>query len=214
MTVPKFLSNKKKPFWLVLLLNIAAMALVGFIILWIALSWLDSWTHHGEYISVPEVKGLSYNEAYEKLRGEGFAVEISDSVYDVARIAPGTVVEQNPKCDAKVKGGRKVYLTITAFSPKTVTIPSLVDVSVRQAKSVLEGLGFKNITIVSVPSEYRDLVLGVKASGVRLSKGARVPVTSQITLEVGAGSESAVEDSTEDSFSDYDAVSFDELDLN
>ena len=187
------------------------MAVVGCIILWVALSWLDSWTHHGEYILVPEVKGMSYHEAYDRLHSEGFAVEISDSVYEVGRIAPGTVVEQNPKCDTKVKDGRKVYLTITAFSPKSVTVPSLVDVSVRQAKSVLEGLGFKQISIENVPSEYRDLVLGVKASGVRLSPGARIPVTSRITLEVGSGVDSVMDD-TEDSFDDSDGVSTDLFD--
>ena len=63
----------------------------------------------------------------------------------------------------------------------------LTDVSERQARSVLEALGIKNIRVVKVPSEYKDLVLRVSREGVPLIPGARIPVNSTVTLDVGEG---------------------------
>ena len=178
----------KRPmgFALKLLLNILAMGAVFVMLAYIALCWLDVWTLHGTYHTVPDVKGRPYDSALEVLRLEGFEVELTDSVYDRTS-QPGTVVEQNPKVNTKVKPGRTVYITINAFSPKTVTIPVLTDISERQAKSILEGLGITKITIRKVPSEFKDLVLGVTRDGAELQAGARIPVTSSVTLEVGDG---------------------------
>lgn len=162
------------------------MAMTGFALIYGALMWLDSWTAHGEVAIVPDVKGNDLPEAIARLQADGFDVELSDSVYN-RHARPGVVVEQNPKLGAKVKPGRTIYLTINAFSPKKVTIPSLSDVSLRQARSILEGLGIENIRVIPVRSEFRDLVMGAKVDGSPVSAGARVPVTSTVTLEVGDG---------------------------
>lgn len=169
-----------------LLINLGLMAVAGCVVIWLLLTWLDTWTAHGHYELVPEVKGLSYDEACRQLHEAGFSPELTDSIYDT-KSRPGTVIDQNPKTGTKVKEGRVVYLTITAFSPKTVTIPTLTDVSVRQARSVLEGLGISRINVVEVPSEFRGLVIAVKRDGQPVTAGARIPVTAVLTLEVGTG---------------------------
>lgn len=173
-------------FALKLALNLVLMGVVFALLVYAALCWLDAWTLHGQYKTVPDVKGRPYDSALQLLELEGFVVELSDSIYD-RNSSPGTVVEQNPKENNKVKPGRTVYLTINAFSPKNVTLPSLTDISVRQARSILEGLGITKIETISVPSEFKDLVIGARHDGVELQAGARVPVTSSITLEVGDG---------------------------
>lgn len=169
-----------------LIVNLLIMCAVLAIILVGTLFWLDRWTLHGHYQTVPDVKGRPYDSANKILSLEGFVVDLSDSIYD-RNTLPGTVIEQNPKEGTKVKPGRTVYLVINAFSPKSVTVPALTDISVRQAKSSLEGLGISSIRIVSVPSEYRDLVLSAKLDGRELQPGARIPVTSTVVLEVGDG---------------------------
>ena len=188
MEFPESIANfwQRHPFLRALLMNIGLIIVVTIVILWIALIWLDSWTNHGEYETVPQVKGLSYDVAVGQLESAGFVVELADSVYDVKN-RPGTVVDQNPKEGTKVKDGREVYLTITAFEPKQVVVPMLTDVSERQARSVLEALGIKDIRVVKVPSEYKDLVLRVSREGVPLIPGARIPVNSTVTLDVGEG---------------------------
>lgn len=179
-------AQKAHPFRRALIINVAIIALVAIVVIWLSLLWLDMWTSHGKYEVVPQVKGLSYDLAVGQLESSGFEVELADSIYD-SKMRPGTVIEQNPKVGTKVKEGRVVYLTITAFEPKMVVVPMLADVSERQARSVLEALGIKNIRTVRVPSEFRDLVIRVSRDGVPLTPGARIPVTSVVTLDVGEG---------------------------
>ena len=44
-----------------------------------------------------------------------------------------------------------------------------------------------------VPSDFKDLVLGVRYKGTRLSPGARVPVNATLELEVGEGMAEIIE---------------------
>ena len=177
-----------------ILINIGLMVIVAIIIGWLSMLWLDKWTRHGETIAVPAVRTLAFDRAVSLLDTEGLKGIVADSVYD-NHTAPGTVIEQNPKAGTIVKEGREIFLTINAFSPKMVTLPSLSDISLRQARSILEGLEIKNIREVRIPSEFKDLVLGVKYKGVRLQAGARVPVTATIDLEVGQGVQEVFTDS-------------------
>ena len=119
-------------------------------------------------------------------RTAGLEPELSDSIYD-DKTRPGTVLEQSPRANTKVKPGRTVYLTVNAFTPKMISVPDLADMSLRQARSTLEGLGIKNIREHYVVSEYRDLVLAVKFNGITLQPGARIPASATVTLEVGEG---------------------------
>ncbi|MDE6416170.1 MAG: PASTA domain-containing protein [Duncaniella sp.] len=169
-----------------LLIHICAMAVTLLLIGWICMLWLGSWTHHGEVTVVPEVKSLNFDEAARRLAGADLQAHLLDSVYD-AKLPAGAVINQNPRPGAKVKPGRTVYVTINAFTPRMVTIPSLADNSVRQARTTLSGLGITRITERRVPSDYHDLVLGVIYKGKRLSPGARVPVDATIELEIGQG---------------------------
>ena len=169
------------------------MLIVAVVIGWLSMMWLDVWTRHDQTITVPSVKSMTYEGAATTLATEGLVAVLSDSVYD-RTTRPGTVIEQNPKVGTIVKEGREIYLTINAFSPKMVTLPTLTDISLRQAKSILEGLEIKKVVEKRIPSEFKDLVLGVYYKGRRLSPGARVPVNSTIELEVGQGLTDVYED--------------------
>ena len=80
-----------------------------------------------------------------------------------------------------------MYLTVVAFSPKLITVPDFYNVSARQARSMFEGIGIKEIREVPVTSEYAGLVLGAKFNGVALQPGARIPISAVVTIEVGTG---------------------------
>lgn len=179
--------------------NLIYIIIAAWIIFTGALFFLDHWTHHGEVSVVPSLKGLNYCDAKRELLQRNFVVELSDSIYDSSYPA-GTVVEQSPRANAKVKNGRTVYLTIVAYSPRMVTVPYFLNTSLRQGRSMFEGLGVKNVRIVEVESEYKDLVLAAKFNGLPLKPGARIPVTATVTLEVGKGYEAVPEDSVEEIF--------------
>ena len=175
---------KKHP----IIANLIYIVATGCVLLWLTMAWLDSWTGHGEYREVPDLKGLSYENAVGVLDDADLLAVLSDSVFNNNE-KPGVVMDQVPKGNSVVKPGRAVYLTINAYTPRAVTVPDLVDMSLRQAQSIIEGLGIKNIRVVEVPSEYKNLVLSVKYNGLPISAGARVPVSAALTIEVGKGSE-------------------------
>ena len=179
-----------------ILFNICMILLTGCMLVWLSLIALDIWTDHGHYQTVPSVKGMSYDRAVNEFDRYGLSSQITDSIYD-STVPPGTVIEQSPRPETKVKTKRTVYLTISAFTPKTVSLPNLIDTSSRQARSTLEGLGFLYINETSVASEYKDLVMGVRFNGVPVQPGTRIPVSATITLEVGQGAAITDNDSTD-----------------
>lgn len=169
-----------------ILMNVIYACLAAIVLVYMALWFLDLWTFHGQERVVPDVKGQSFEMAEANIDRAGLKMVVTDSVYD-SYARPGTVAEQSPIPNSKIKKGGNVYLTIVAFTPKMVTIPDIYDVSERQARSMLEGLGITQVMTVAVPSEYEGLVMGAKFNGVALRPGARVPISAVITLEVGEG---------------------------
>lgn len=159
---------------------------VAVILCTILIFWLDSYTRHGTATIVPSVRYLTVAEASDILSRKGFRCEVIDSLFN-DRVAPGVVVEQTPDAESHVKEGRIIYLTINAFSPKKVTMPSLIDGSARQAQAILRALGFDNVRIEYEPSPYKDLVLDVLCNGRQVESGEKIPMTSRITLIVGMG---------------------------
>lgn len=166
--------------------NVILMGIAGLLVLWIILVYLDHLTNHGQEQVVPDVKNQNIHIATGNLEKEGFKVELADSIFD-STLMPGTVVEQNPHPGSMVKPGRSVYLTIVAYTPKMVTVPDIVNTSLRQGESMLQGVGFKTIIVKRVPSEYQDLVLDATCNGKTLRPGQKLPVNSVIILEVGEG---------------------------
>lgn len=185
------------------------IVLTGFILLWLVFIFLGFWTHHGEVEIVPDINGLSFKEAEARLAEKDMEIIISDSIYNTD-VEPGTVVESWPKAGAEVKAGRPVYVVLTAFSPKMVTITMpITGVSSRQAMSYLQSLGFNSISIVRVPSNYADLVLDAKVGNQDIFVGASLPVNANIVLKVGNGvsvEEIVVDDSIEDNDEDASQV--------
>lgn len=158
---------------------------VGWVLVAILMAFLGVWTHHNDDATVPEIKQLSYSEAEATLQRANLEIAISDSIYDTS-VPAGTVVESWPKAGSQVKAGRKVYVTVTAFSPKNVTLSMPVTgVSVRQAVSYLNALGITGIRFVNVPSEYPNLVERASVGGRPLGVGSMLPVNSEVVLEVG-----------------------------
>ena len=173
--------RNKHPFWWGLIM----MFIVACALVWLVLMFLDVWTHHNDDSVVPEINGMSYSDARGALAKADLDISINDSIYDTS-VAPGTVMESWPKAGSVVKRGRSVYVTVTAFSPKTVTLTGPVTgVSVRQAVSYLNALGITAIRLVEVPSEYPDLVESAHANGRPLGIGSVIPVNAKVVLEVG-----------------------------
>jgi eukaryotic-like serine/threonine-protein kinase len=78
--------------------------------------WLMWYTDHGEYVSVPDLKGMSAEDAVRALQERNLDYLVIDSIYD-RKASPGSVFDQSPSFNSQVKEGRQVFLTIYRLSP-------------------------------------------------------------------------------------------------
>lgn len=195
---------------------IISILIVDILLLVIASFGLGWFTNHNQYQIVPELKGMNVAEAAAKLRQSNLVLEITDSIFE-ASTSPGNIIIQTPKAGSKIKNNRTIYVTIRSFSTQQVSIPSIVDLSLRQGMSMLQAAGFKNIVVEKIPSEYSDLIYDLKMNGLSLSPGDKVPVNANLTIVVGDGllfqadsvildnyNEAVIEGSVTDEYSEYE----------
>lgn len=195
---------------------IISILIVDILLLVIASFGLGWFTNHNQYQIVPELKGMNVAEAAAKLRQSNLVLEISDSIFE-ASTSPGNIIIQTPKAGSKIKNNRTIYVTIRSFSTQQVSIPSIVDLSLRQGMSMLQAAGFKNIAVEKIPSEYSDLIYDLKMNGLSLYPGDKVPVNANLTIVVGDGllfqadsvildnyNEAVIEGSVTDEYSEYE----------
>lgn len=167
-------------------------AFVGLVI--IVLFLLNFYTKHNESITVPTVKGLQVQDAAGILESSDLRYEISDSIFQ-AEGAPGSIIEQIPKEQSKVKKGRTVFLVIKAKGAQLVSVPELKDYSRRQAEAQLASLGFNKVTIQEVPAAYKGLVISISYRGKQLTPNQKIPKGSPLVMTVGAGGDISEGDS-------------------
>ncbi len=173
-----------KVFGPVVWINLLGMSLLLLLVSLGTIWWMKAYTHHGDGVDVPNVKGILYDDAQFELRQLELDAIIIDSIYD-KRLAPGIVVDQTPGSGSRVKSGREIYLTINAKHEPTMPFPNIIDnCSVREAEAKLMALGFKIGTPIFVEGT-KDWVLGAKYKGRAIQNGERVPMSSPISLVVG-----------------------------
>ena len=147
---------------------------------------LDYYTHHGEGIVVPDLKGMGYDKACRLLAERGLDIVVSDSGY--SKLLPAnSVLAQTPAFGQKVKQGRVVYVTINSPHSPTFAVPDIVDnSSVREAEARLQAMGFRLTAPLLIDGE-KDWVYGILCQGRRISNGDRITMDYPLTLMVGKG---------------------------
>lgn len=166
--------------------NIVLIVVTGIVLLIITLVSLNIYTRHNKSVDVPQVKGLQLKEAKILLKSQGLKFVVVDSLYDRNSI-PGAIIEQVPSANSRTKSGREVFLTIYSSNPPELAVPGLVDYSYRQAEALLKSMGFEQLTIEEVPSEYKGLVKAIEYRGRQLQPEEKIPAGSPLTLIVGSG---------------------------
>ena len=169
-----------------LLLNLLAMVIVVLLLCLGVGYGLDFYTHHGEGIEVPELKGMRYQKAYLLLEEKGLNIVVSDSGF-VKTMPADCILAQTPGFGSKVKSGHTIYVTVNSPSSPTFAIPDIVDnSSFREAEAKLMAMGFRLTEPQKVVGE-KDWVYGIICRGRRVSNGDRVPIDYPLTLMIGTG---------------------------
>ena len=149
-------------------------------------SMLNSYTLHGENISVPDLRGLRISKLDSILVTQSFHFKVVDSLYDGEK-QPGTVLDQDPAPNSKVKENRTIYLTINATQPPDVKMPDLVDVSFRQAEAMLQSFGLVNGDIIYRSDLAKNAVLEQLYKNKNIKPGTMLPKGAVIDLVLGDG---------------------------
>ncbi len=161
-------------------LGVAGLLLLG------AWGWLNIYTRHNAKAEVPDLKGLTVDEAKARLAEHDLHFEVIDSVYN-DEAPKSTVVDQDPDAGKEVKPGRTIYLVMNAGQPKMLDMPQLVNLSKRQAISVLDIIGIKVKELQYRPDPCVDCVVAQLYKGKPIAAESRIRRGESVTLVLGSG---------------------------
>lgn len=173
------------------IVHVLLIAVMLYGLFWVASLVLNNYTRHGEYITLPNLKGLSFEETEKLLTAKKLRLQISDTVY-MDKYPKYAVVEQNPSPNSKVKEGRIIYLSLNSGTAQTIPMPNLINTSEHYAESVLQSLGFKLGEITYKPDIAAGAVLDMQYRGYSIQPDAKVAKGSTIDLIVGDGTGSTI----------------------
>lgn len=174
----------KKKFYLHLLLAMALTVVLFFI----TLQFIKIYSNHGDTYMLPDFSGKTLNEIADERYDELYEFVVIDSIFDT-RNPKGTVAIQDPPSGSVVKKGRKVYVTLVAFSREKVEMPDLIDLSLRQAVNSLRAKGLRVNELQYVEDFAGNAVLEQLFDGEVIEEGSIIDKGSGIDLVVGLGND-------------------------
>ena len=173
-------------------LVLAACAVILFI--FVVNQLLNLFTRHGQVKVVPDLSGMTVEEARHAGGDASLKIEINDSLY-VPAYPGGVILEQNPAPGAKVKSGRHVFVTINSFHQKKVRIPYVTGFSLRQAKNNIEMAGLEIKELIYKDDIATNNVLEERYEGKTIRAGslAEAEIGSGVTLVVGRAEDASLQ---------------------
>ena len=177
---------KRRP----LIANIIYMGIAGIALVLCVYFGLKIGTRHNSVIKVPNFMGMTLDNAERVADDNDLKLVVRDSIFDVD-LPGGTVVDQLPRIsplrEVTVKPGRKIYVTVNAYTRRKVDVPYVAKQTLRQALNQVQRAG---LTIARL--EYKqdgtstDYVKKQSIGNEEIlpSSKRKAPVGTGITLQV------------------------------
>lgn len=181
MTLKQYLTSKS--FFKQLLIAFAIVVVLVFLLL----QYLSFATDHGNEITVPDLRKLTEEQVGEKLDELDLEYVLLDTVDYNKDFPKYSVVKQDPLPGSKVKEGRKIYIKVNSSGFGDVTIPDLIEKTLRQAEPTLVAIGLEVGKLTYKPYLGKDMVLEMHSNGKKLKPGDKVKKSSVIDLVLGDG---------------------------
>lgn len=181
MSIVKFLTSK------IFLKQLGLAVLAIIVISFLMLRWLNFTTNHGNFETVPDLKGKSIDVANLELEENNLVMQIQDSANFNPKYPKFSVIDQDPAAGEKVKENRKIYITLNPSGYRKIQVPDLRERTFRQAKPMLEALGFTIGKITRIDYLGEDEVVKLRFNGEDIKAGDLLPKTSKIDLVLGNG---------------------------
>lgn len=177
----RFLTSK------VFLIQLGLALLVLILIIFLTLQWLGSTTNHGEFVEVPDFGKMSVSDMRKAVEEAGLRYEVLDSANFNPDYPRFSIIEQDPPPGNKVKENRKIYFTVNPSGYKEVSVPNIIQVTQRNATSMLRAVGLEVQRTTYIDQLGKDMVYYIKHKGKQIKPGDKVPKTSKIELVCGNG---------------------------
>ncbi|MFQ3350823.1 MAG: beta-lactam-binding protein with PASTA domain [Candidatus Marivariicella framensis] len=159
--------------------------LTFFIIL--TLKALELITYHEKHELVPDISGIELNDAIKILNENYLRYEVIDSAKFNPKLPPYAVIEVFPVPLSEVKKDRKIYLTLNPSGYRKISIPNIIQITRRNAESMLRAVGFDIGKIMYRNNIGKDMVLEIRYQGKVIAPGSVLPKTTKIDLILGNG---------------------------
>lgn len=167
------------------LLHLLLMLGISLVILAVVFIFLRIYARQGQEYEMPDMVGKNIAEAMATNEIDlDFVVQ--DSIFRKDSEG-GIILTQDPKGGTRVKSGRKVYVSITAYNADDAVLPELAGLSVRQAVSELYAVGLSVGKLTFVDDPYKNSVVEQSCKGRTLYAGQQLPRGSVVDLVVGSG---------------------------
>jgi eukaryotic-like serine/threonine-protein kinase len=144
-------------------------------------------TNHGETLTVPDARGITYDELDDFLGSRNLRYEVTPDSGFSATAKPLEVLKQFPLPDSKVKENRKIYVTLNAKRAPLIRMPKLIEGSVKNATLILQTYDLILGEIKYVADRDLNYVLRQQINGVDIAEGQKIPKGSIVTLIAGDG---------------------------
>lgn len=141
---------------------------------------LNAMTRHGQVREVPDFSGMTVAEAENAGSSSRLNIEVNDSLY-LPLYEGGVILEQSPSPGAKVKSGRRIFVTINSYNQRKAVIPYVAGYSLRQAKNNLEVAGFQIDKLIYRSDIATNNVLE------QMYNSRRITATGSVEAEIGSG---------------------------
>jgi len=167
-----------------LLLKSGTIVFLFFLLIYFGLNII---TNHNDHQIVPNLIGTHIEDLDNIILENKLRYEIIDSSKFVDNFQPLTVISHIPSQGDEVKKNRKIYLTLNPSGYRKITIPNLIQITKRNAETIITSIGFNLGEITYKDDIGKDMVLEIYHEGEKVSPGTLLPKTSIIDLVLGNG---------------------------
>lgn len=138
-------------------------------------------------VKVPEIVGTDVQKAQEVLQRIGLELDLQEARYR-SNVKKDRIIEQDPAPGREVRRGRKVAV-VWSLGPELVTVPRVIDKSVREARLALSNarLNVGKITKSTKKAGEPEVVLTQNPSW-----GKSVRMGTKVNLVVNEGAEERI----------------------
>ena len=168
-------------------IQIIFIGLASFLLFTILYFGLKNFTSHNIYQKVPNLVGIQLSDVSKIMNKEDLRYEVIDSARFLPSMEPFSVLSQIPIADHEVKQNRKIYLTVNPSGYRKITVPNLIQITKRNAESLIKSTGFEVGVFSYRDNIGKDMVLEIQFDGKKIEPGILLPKTSKLDLVLGNG---------------------------